>query len=372
MEDKSKYGISDDFTTFMHPTNACNLACKYCYVNEDMKKEIMNEETLENSIKKIAFFNGKDKKTHFLWHGGEPLLVGLDFYKKAVRIQGEIGKGYKFDNSIQTNGTLINEETADFFKEYNFSVGLSLDGPEELNDKTRVYNNFREGNKGTFQDILNSIKILKERGIDANVIVTLNHQNIKDVGGIYQFLKNHRLNARFNPIVRAGRAIKNYGELSISPEEFEEAKLNLFDTWFSDTEPIHLYCFEEMLKNILSKNYLCECTFSDSCQKGFISITPQGDVYPCGEFHGIEEFRYGNINKNSLEEIFSHPLRKKLLERGKSIEECALNCEYQELCHGGCMSNAYGSTGNIMDRDPYCLAYKSLFRQINHKIKYSN
>ena len=365
--DKQKYNIRNSFTIFIQPTNSCNLACKYCYISRDIKTEIMDEQTIWNILEKFICLS-EDKPIHLLWHGGEPLLVGLDFYKKAIEIESRFGGKSKFENSIQTNGTLLTEEFADFFKKYNFSMGLSLDGPKELNDKTRIY----KTNKSTFYSVLSSIKILRERGIETNVIITLNKKNIRQTTQIYQFLKEHKISARFNPLVRAGRAVENYEELSISPEEFKEAKLNIFNRWFSDKEPIHLYCFEDMLKNILSRNYICECTFTDSCQKSFISIAPQGDVYPCGEFSGIEKFRYGNINKNSLEDILSHPLRVNLLGREKNIRDCDIDCEYQKLCHGGCMSNAYGSTGNIMDKDPYCSAYKVLFKHIKSKIKYQN
>ncbi len=363
MVNKDKLDVRKSLTVIIEPTHECNLSCKYCYVDKNAEKGRMNNKTLKNSIQKIAIFHGKGIKSLFEWHGGEPLLVGLDFFKEVINVQKEMGVEYEFENSIQTNGTLITEEIADFFKENNFFVGLSLDGPRALNNKTRRYKNGR----GTFGDILRSIGILRERGMEVGTIVTLNKQNIKDVKLIYQFLKEYKINAKFNPIVKSSRAIENYEELAISPEEFEEARLELFDMWFNDKQSPHLYCFESTLKNILSKNHFHECTFSDSCQKDFISIGPQGDAYPCGEFDGNKKFRYGNINEGSLEAIFSHPMRKKLLKRAESIEECK-DCDYQKLCGGGCMRNAYAFSGNVMDKDPYCPAYKSLFRHISNKI----
>jgi len=359
--------LRTNFTAIIEPTHSCNLECKYCYVNKNAEKGRMNIKTLENSIRNVSEFIGKRKIIDFLWHGGEPLLMKLDFFKEVINIQKGMGEEYKFDNAIQTNGTLITEEITDFFKDYKFNVGLSLDGPEELNNKTRIYKHVKNGSKNTFKDILNSMKILRDRDMEADVIVTLNKQNIKNIKLIYQFLKDYKINAKFNPLVCSGRTIENYEQLAISPEEYGEAKLNLFDMWFNDERPPHLRCLEGFLGNILSKNHFHECTFSDSCQKSILSIGPSGNVYPCGEFNGIEEFRYGNINKENLKKILLHPMREKLIKRAENIEEC-LNCEYKKLCHGGCMRNAYAYRGNVMDKDPYCPAYKSLFKHISNKI----
>lgn len=367
MIDKEKFGVRGILTPIIKPTYDCNLACKYCYVGEKVERGKMSPETLGNSIKKVAIFNGKNKESCFIWHGGEPLLVGLDFYRCIMEIQKEMGKEYRFKNEIQTNGTLINEETADFFKEYNFSLGLSLDGPQELNDKTRLYKKDRNGSKGTFTDVLTSIHLLKQKRINVGIIVVLNRHNINNMPLVYQFLKTNKLNARFNPLLKFGRAVENYEDLVISPDEYKKAKLKLFDIWANDEAPVHLDCFEGMIRNILKDGHSSECTFSDSCQKDFISIGPQGDVYACDELSSAEEFRYGNINENSLEEILLNPTRQELLKRKENIEECK-SCEYQKLCYGGCMSHAYAFTGSIMSRDPYCSAYKDLFERISHEI----
>jgi len=365
MINEDELDVRKPLNVIIEPTHECNLSCKYCYVDKNVEKGRMDNKTLENSIQKIAIFHGKNIKSSFEWHGGEPLLVGLDFYENVIKIQKEMGIGYEFENSIQTNGTLITEEIADFFKENNFSnPGLSLDGPQKLNDMTRQYKNGR----GTFDDILKSIKILRERGMEANIIVTLNKCNIKYVEQIYQFLKDEEINARFNPVTISGRAIENSQELAISPDDYKEAKLNLYNLWMKDKQPPHLLCLENTLKNILSENIFCDCTFSNSCQGNFISIDPQGNVYPCGEFDGNKEFRYGNINEDSLEIILSNPMRKQLLKRAESIEECK-GCDYQKLCGGGCMRNAYAFDDNVFGKDPHCSTYKELFSSFSDFIQ---
>ena len=367
---EEKYNVRKPLTVIIEPTYNCNLECKYCYVHQNAEKSIrMGEGTLENAITKFAFFNGKNEETRFLWHGGEPLFVGLGFYKEVVQIQGKLErKGYKFDNSMQTNGTLINEETAEFFKKYNFSIGLSIDGPKELNNKTRVYKKNKNADRGTFDDILNAIHLLREKGNDVGVIITLNKHNINELPLIYRFLKQEKLSAKFNSLLKSGSAIKNYEELAVSPNGHKKAKLEVLDMWINDEDPIHLTDFELMARNVLNKGKGCECYFSDSCQKSFISVGPDGDIYPCGEFNGNEKFRYGNINQDSIEKILLSPIRQQLLKRAKNIKQCT-GCEYQELCNGGCMSNAHAFSGNVANKDPYCSVYKTLFGYFSDFIK---
>ena len=362
--------MNDPITTIIKPTNNCNMVCGYCYDAKSRPcQSKMNMKTLMNSIKKPAYFNGKGRISPFLWHGGEPLLVGLGFFREVVRIQGELEReGYLFDNAIQTNGTLINEEIADFFNEYKFSVSLSLDGPKELNDLTRLYRSGRNKSRSTFSDVLKSIALLKSKGMNPDVIVTLTKQNIGDIVEIYEFLRANKINSKFNPLVKSGSAIEEYNTLAISPIEYREAKLKLLDFWFNDENPVHVRCLEEMFKGAITGNLFHECSFSESCQKEFISIGVQGDVYPCPEFDGEMQFLYGNINTNDLEEILSNPLRKNLLKRAGRIKECQ-NCNNRTLCFGGCMRNAYAFTGDVMAKDPYCPAYKALFENITRKIE---
>ncbi|MDO8460427.1 MAG: radical SAM protein [Nanoarchaeota archaeon] len=368
METEEK--TNNSITTIVKPTNNCNMVCGYCYDAKSLPCQgKMNAETLVNSIQKLTYFNGKGRTSPFLWHGGEPLLAGLGFFINVVKIQGELEQeGYLFDNAIQTNGTLITNEIADFFKEYKFSVGISLDGPKKLNDQTRLYRSNRNESRSTFSDIFNSIALLKSKGIDPDVIVTLTKQNINDIEEIYKFFKANKINSKFNPLVKSGRAIGVYNELAISPIEYRDAKLKLLDVWFNDENPVHVHCLEEMFKGTITGNVFHECTFSEYCQKEFISIGFQGDVYPCPEFDGEPQFLYGNINTNALEEILSNPLRKRLLERSGCIKECN-NCNTRSLCYGGCMRNAYAFTGDVMAKDPYCPAYKSLFKNISRKIE---
>jgi uncharacterized protein len=364
MGDKKQKG----FTVIMKPTHSCNLACKYCYIEESAEKGVMSQTTLENSIEKIVLFNGEEKETHFIWHGGEPLLMGIDFFENIRDIQKNLGKKYKISNGIQTNGTLLNPDLLDFIeKNRDFYLGLSLDGPRELHNQTRAY----KGGGGSFDDVMRGIDLIKERErVGGGVIAVITQINIDHFSELYNFFKANHINFKANPLIRSGEANKNYNQMTISPKQYGHFLIDLFDTWFYDPEgdKISVDPLEKIAGNLITGSPV-GCNYSKSCQNNFISIGPLGDVYPCGRFDGIQEFKYGNINSNSVENLLNNPSRKLLLQRGvETIEGCS-PCEYKQICNAGCIHNAYMVNGQVNEKDYYCTSYKMIFDHIKKAIK---
>jgi uncharacterized protein len=365
-------------TVIIKPTHNCNLNCEYCYVGEDAQKGRMNSKTLENSFEKTI--KGFTDKSHnhidsveFLWHGGEPLTMGLDFFKVITELTNFYKKiGYNIKNSIQTNGTLLNEETIEYFtnKEHEFFIGLSLDGPKEIHDKTRHYND----KTGSFDEVWKNILILKKYKKKIGAISVINKLNIDFIPEIYEFFKENDLSLKANPLINSGNAVKNKQSLGITPVEYGKAMINLFNLWFYDPKPNLDMTIDNLDSIVRMKltNQSFGCNYSKSCQNSFISIGPNGDIYPCGRFDEIPEFRYGNINEDSLEKALNNPKRFELLQRTSNIESCR-NCEHKTICNSGCIHNAYVTRENIYDKDYYCLAYKMIFgkvfKSINDEIK---
>lgn len=351
-------------TVIVKPTHNCNMRCRYCYIPPTAERGRMSSLTLQNTIEKPTRFTGKKFETHFIWHGGEPLLVGLPFYQKAVQIEGKLEtEGYNISNGIQTNGTLLNGPFLDFFEEHKFGIGLSLDGPEEIHNKTRYYLDGR----GTFKDTYRAIQAIKRRQnprLGCGVICVLNKTNIGDIDTLYQFFHDEEINVKFNPLIKCGRATEHYRELSINPEEYGQVLIWLFDRWFYDKDPrIDVEPLRMIMGNIMT-GIPDGCNFGDSCQRHFISIGPTGSVYPCGRFDGIPEFCYGNINTDNMEQIEKHKVRESLKHRGAdTVREC-ITCGYREICHAGCMHDAYTIKGNPMDKDFYCAGHKMIFKHI--------
>lgn len=350
------------------PRHDCNLSCKYCYLEEEAEKGIMSLDILNESVKKVSNFV---EASHWIWHGGEPLLMGINFFKQVRDIQKFYEKkGHKFSNSIQTNGTLINKEILEFIKkEKDFYLGVSLDGPKEINDKTRVY---PSGN-GSFKEIINGIHLIKELGIrGGGTICVINSQNINKPQELYDFFKKEGINVKFNPLIKSGRAKKNLQELEITPLEYGNFLLQMWDIYNSDVlkegkVTIDIDPFMEVIGNIATKIPL-GCNYSVSCRNNFISIGPLGDIYPCGRFDGIKQFWMGNIRTSSIEEALNSNINQIL--NNKSLENISgcKTCNNKEICNSGCMHNAY-LNGNVMGKDPYCVSYLKLFNKMSNVIK---
>jgi uncharacterized protein len=347
----------EKITVIAKGTNSCNLACKYCYADDSSEKGFMTDETLENMIEKTGDIHDN---VDIIWHGGEPLLLPLKFYRKAVELQKKVDA--KFKNSIQTNGTRVTNEIFEFCKENNFGMGFSLDGPKELHDLTRPY---KKGGS-SFDKTLKAVKKAKELGLGGGIIVVLNKFNISKLNEIYEFANENQINLKLNPLINAGKACSNMDDLGIGPIKYGEALVKLFDRWFEEDTSLRISPFNEYLNSFLTGKP-GECTYSKSCQERYIAIAPDGEIYPCGRFDGVQEFYLGNINTDNLEEVLYSDKRVHLQKRVERVEGCE-PCEYNSICNSGCLHNAYTSTGNIDDKDFYCESYKLLFDKIKNVV----
>ena len=356
------------------PTHDCNLRCKYCYTEESAEDGRMSERVLDLSADKIS---DAFKKSKWIWHGGEPLLMGVDFYRQVRDVQKHYSesKGVKFENSIQTNGTLITEDLLDFIEESkDFHLGMSLDGPEYLHNQTRIFRNGR----GSFKRVMRGLNLAKRRNkkgrgrIGGGVICVISSQNIRHPKELYYFFKENGIDVKFNPLVKSGRAIGNLKELGITPGEYGEFLEELWEIYNSDalSEGEARICidpFSEVIGNMVTRRPL-GCNYSESCRDTFISIGPQGDIYPCGRFDGVKEFRIGNIKTHTIQEAVDSEINRELRKRGLETVAGCRDCEDGEVCNSGCMHNAY-SNGDVMGRDPYCRSYKTLFKKMKEVLK---
>ena len=351
----------------LKPTHQCNLRCSYCYVNNVSKteKKRFSLDFAKKIIDEIGKYASEKhiKNVTLLWHGGEPLLWGKKNFKSIFNYSKKLFEGttIKVRHSIQTNLTLLDEEYINIFKQFDVSVGFSLDGYKEINDKTRYFNE----NFGSFDIIIEKIKLCKSLNFNISAIVVANSKNINYLNDIYYFMKENNISFKVNPIFKSGEAQNNFDEFGITPFEYQESMIELFDVWTSDNKTtINLSLFSEIASNLVT-NKPSLCNFQIDCQKNTLSISPNGDVFPCGRFIDNNDYNFGNLKKDSLNEIMKNKSSFFGNHRINNIinNECS-DCKYLKICYGGCMHDSVISKNNFIHKTYLCNAYKSIFEHI--------
>lgn len=347
-------------------SNNCNLACRYCYYEGKRKsnKVIMGKDILKSIIKSFLYTDDTEDNIHFVWHGGEPLLAGIEFYEQVIKFQKKFNLyNKKINNGIQTNATLINENWVKFLIENKFNVGVSVDGPIDIHNANRITKN----NKGSFKEVLNGLKILQKFEIYPNVIAVITKTALNEPENIFNFFIENNIN-NFHP--KPCYELDKNGNLmpfSITPDEFTDFLIKLFDLWMKTNNQniIIRNLYHIMLGLMGGHPKLCE--FDGRCQL-FITIEYDGMISACDSFP-IKKYYIGNIYNNSLKNILNSTGYKKFLEDiHKNKLEC-VNCEWWNICHGGCLRYSYSATTNKWQKNIFCHSKKRLFSYISERIK---
>jgi uncharacterized protein len=350
------------FTNVIKPTHLCNLSCKYCY-NDDVRDPIMRESTLERVIEQTFTYVREDapeRLVSFIWHGGEPMIAGLPFFQKVVQFQNKYAKGLKFNNSIQTNGTLIDVKWLDFFKSNEVTVSISIDGPRDLHD---IYRTDRRG-RGSFDKVDEAISKVQKAGIPLGVCVVISQANKDHVEEIYDFLAARKLRFNIIPMNRSGGARENYLEVGLDAEEYADPWIRMYDRWF-DADDDYVYCSDFVFKTrAILAGRPADCIGLKQCSNTNISVDPVGDVYPCATLSGSPDAKYGSLLENDLVTIMNSQCARGY--RNRQVDEQCSTCRWQHVCHGGCQARAYKFFGDHHRRDYYC---PSLFRIYEHIAK---
>ena len=350
-------------TTIIKVTESCNFDCLYCLRNVKASSSI--------SIKTIdAYFRKLSRYRDFvsiqnIWHGGEPLLMGVDFYEEAMAIVKHYFPKTNIINSIQTNGFLL-DRYIDFLKKSRVGVGISLDGPEDINNQ-RVLKN----GASPFKKIMDNMRMLRENNIHYGTVGVLTSKAIGHEKRIYDFLKSVTQGARLNLVSPDGlnkESVTDNG-IVLSITEAAQILVRFYDIWKSD-EPnegrvFQLRPFTEMVEALFTgKNSVCE--FSKGCED-YLCLGCNGSIYPCGRFSSNDDFCMGNILENDFNQIYNSLPEKLRKQRLEYIETACFNCQYKNICCGGCAHHSF-AWGNYIDKTPYCAAYQALFEHIKKSL----
>jgi len=358
--------LSREFQIFAKPVgSACNLSCRYCYYLD--KKKLyksadhipMADDVLEKYV--IQHIQAStDDIVSFTWHGGEPLLAGIDFYRKVLKLQSaHKPPGRTIMNGIQTNGTLIDEEWCKFLAENEFVIGISTDGPGEfhnINRRTREDNN-------TFLNVIRGYELLQKHGVTPEILCVVSNDNVRYPFIVYNFFKN--LGAKyitFLPLVEPDPGSSTGAtEKSVPPDEFGYFLSTIFDEWVEkDIGDIKIQIFEEAARSAFNQEHTL-CIFKSNCG-GVPVVEHNGDFFSCDHYVNKDHL-LGNIMDHSLT-YFLDSERQKVFGMNKSISlpEYCIECEVRSMCNGECPKNRIilthdGETGlNYL-----CKGYKYFF-----------
>lgn len=290
------------------------------------------------------------------------MTLGLAFYEKAMALQKEYLPGRMVLNSIQTNGTLINQDWCDFFRRNRFSVGVSLDGDKAIN-ADRVYPDGEEA----FADIINGIHLLRINHVNFGLLSVLSSAIIGQEKAFYVFHRTLTNSLRINFVVPYGIGKENVG---FSYDEYMDSLsgslIKLYEMWKKDrtgTTPFSILPFSEIVRSLIN-GHVHSCSFSENGCDSVLSLSHDGRVYSCGRFSSEEQFLMGNIMDQSFQEILASPFGSRRAERKDRIKKECAGCEFIRICHGGCAHESFALSGDYFTKTPFCPIYKPLFAHI--------
>jgi len=356
----------EDFQVFVKPVGAsCNLACSYCYYLDKTRLlaesgiHRMTDELLEMYI--IQHIQASTAQPIFFsWHGGEPTLAGLDYFRRIVEIQKKhLPHNRSIVNGIQTNGTLLNEEWCSFLKKENFMVGISIDGPERFH----AVNRFRKDGRSCFNEVLRGYQLLKSYQIPCEILCVVHSQNVRFPLEVYRFFKS--LNAEFLtfiPLVeRLSHENNQVSDRTVPAKAFGEFLCVLFDEWKTeDIGTLKIQIFEEALRTAFGLDH-SHCIFKQTCGRVPV-VEYNGDFYPCDHF--VDSLhRGGNIRKKTLGDLLESQ-EQKLFGQAKltTLPVFCQQCEVLNMCNGACPNDRFIETPDGNPGLNYlCEGYKLFF-----------
>lgn len=344
-------------------SGSCNLNCSYCFYRDITEKReqalfgFMSLDTLENVIRKALIF--ADSECTLAYQGGEPTLVGLEFYRKSVELQQEYNrKNLKIHNAIQTNGFGLDAQWASFFHDNNFLVGLSLDGTKDTHDAFR----HDYSNKDTFNEIMKTVNLFNNYKVEYNILTVVNARTAKRINSIYSFFKKNNFEyLQFIPCLNPlGEENEKY-DYTLTSQAYGHFLKTLFELWYQDFisgKQVHIRQFENYIEMLLG--YPPEsCGMSGVCSFQNV-IEADGEVYPC-DFYVLDEFKLGNLNSVDFEQIEENRRQTQFVEISTKVHEDCKTCEYMFICRGGCKRYREPCIDGEYGLNRFCSAYKDFF-----------
>lgn len=347
-------------------SNLCNIKCNYCFYNtianerEVVSYGFMKKSILKEIVKKAFEFADGGTCT-FAFQGGEPTLIGLEFYKNFIEFIEKYGETVRVNNVMQTNGILIDEEWAKFLKKNKFLVGLSLDGPQKIHDARRK----SKDGKSTFHKVMKAKKIMDEVGVEYNILTVVDNVVAKNVKDVYKFFKKEKIRyTQYIPCLDPLISDKNDDKQYLLTKSYGTFLKKLFDLWYKDfmkEKYVSIRYFDNLISIILGARGEA-CNMMGYCSIQSV-IEADGSVYPC-DFYVYDEWKLGNIKEISFEKImFSKKAMEFLNSSLEKSDKCS-RCKWFNICKGECRRKRENSE----KLNTLCEAYYDFFEYTSSRL----
>ena len=351
----------------------CNLSCQYCFYlrKGDLypgSRFRMSEEVLDEYTRQTIDAHRIPEVT-FAWQGGEPTILGIDFFTKALDLQKKYCRpGMVIHNTIQTNGVLLDDEWCTFFKKNRFLIGISLDGPRELHDACRT----DAAGKGTFDRVMQGLALLKKHKVDFNILCTVNAVNDYHPLEVYRFFRDEAQAQfiQFIPVVERDSQTGTMTPLSVLPEQYGKFLIGVFDEWVRhDVGTIYVQHFDTALANWYGEPHGI-CVFSPTCGSAMV-IEHNGDIYSCDHFVD-QDHLLGNILEAPVIELVNNDRQRQFgRDKREKLPEYCKKCPVLFACRGECPKNRFAVTpGGESGLNYLCDGYRMFFSHIDRLMKF--
>ena len=349
------------FTLLVKPAGPdCNLNCTYCFYTRKTAlfgpgKHRMSDHVLEKLITDYLRLGFPDSS--FAWQGGEPTLMGLDFYQKVVALQKRIGRnGQLVSNALQTNATLLTDDWFGFLHEYKFLLGISLDGPERFHDHYRL----DHAGCGSWARVTAAIENCRRHRVEFNILVLLNSKNADHPDELFDYFIDRKI--RFLQIVPCAEkdpATGQVAEFSVTPQQYGHFLCRLFDRWLDyGPEKLSVRLFDSIMHYYLQGRHT-NCTFGQRCDD-YVVVEHNGDVFAC-DFFVEDRWKLGNLLETPLEELFNGSVKHTFARRKRAVSNQCFVCRHQDLCRGGCPKDRTVLNDDPKELNYFCPSYKKFF-----------
>ncbi|MBN1642873.1 MAG: anaerobic sulfatase maturase [Anaerolineae bacterium] len=346
----------------------CNLHCTYCFYHDrptDPYASVRGRHVMDDSTLRILIREGMrlmPQVATFGWQGGEPTLTGVEFFRRVVSYQQQFGRsGQSVCNGIQTNATLIDDEWAALFAQYNFLVGVSLDGPQQWHDH---YRHAADG-RGSYSRVMQSIEILRRHRVEFNILSVVNRLTADHPDEILTFMLEHDFRyLQFIPCVERDPTTGALTDFTVRPQQFADFMCRVFDLWYNDGQPeVSIRLFDNLLLAYAGHGPQV-CQFQEECGD-YVVVEYNGDVYPC-DFYVRQDLWLGNLHQASLEEMAASDKAIAFRRRKRWPDPACDTCPWLHICNRGCpMMRDHNPAG---DAHYLCAAYQQLFAYAERRL----